>query len=105
MGVLKEIIWKGGTLADVRRYPKAVKQEIGFELNNIQKGETPSDYKSMKSVGKGVREIRIHYENEYRVIYVASFEEAIYVLHTFVKKTQKTSKKDIDLARERYKTI
>ena len=56
----------------------------------------------MNSVGSGVKEIRIHEENEYRILYVAKFEESLYVLHAFVKKTQQTLKRDIDLAKQRY---
>jgi len=56
----------------------------------------------MSAVGSGVKEIRIHEENEYRVLYVAKFEESVYVLHAFVKKTQQTLKRDISLAKQRY---
>lgn len=59
----------------------------------------------MPTVGHGVREIRVHTENEYRVFYVAKFAEAVYVLHAFVKKTQQTAKRDIDLAAERYRRL
>lgn len=63
------------------------------------------DWKPMESIGAGVKEIRIRVETSYRVIYVAKFSEAVYVLHAFVKKTQKTSKKDIDLSVDRYKAL
>jgi phage-related protein len=56
----------------------------------------------MTGIGQGVKEIRIHQENEYRVLYVAKFKKAVYVLHSFVKKTQQTSKKDLDIAKKRY---
>ena len=59
----------------------------------------------MVSIGKGVKEIRIHSENEYRVIYTATFTEGIYVLHTFVKKTQKISQQDIEIAKRRFKEV
>jgi phage-related protein len=59
----------------------------------------------METVGAGVKEIRIRFEKAYRVFYVAKFNEAVYVLHAFVKKTQKTSKKDIDLGSQRYKAL
>jgi len=58
----------------------------------------------MPSVGAGVYEIRIHVDDAYRVFYVAKFEEAVYVLHAFQKKTQKTAKHDIEIGRQRYKT-
>ena len=59
----------------------------------------------MSTIGPGVREIRIHVDGEFRVIYIAKFEEAIYVLHAFQKKTQKTSKKDIDIAKTRLREL
>ena len=59
----------------------------------------------MPSVGAGVREIRVHAEREYRVIYIAQFEEAIYVLHAFIKKTAQTPKRDIDLAAQRFREV
>ena len=71
----------------------------------VQSGYEPSDWKAMSSIGRGVREIRVHYEGQYRVIYIAKFSESIYVLHVFRKKTQRTSRQDIDLARNRLKQI
>lgn len=71
----------------------------------VQSGLDPLDWKPMETVGAGVQEIRIRVKTSYRVLYVAKFSEAIYVLHAFVKKTQKTSKKDIDLSAERYKAL
>ena len=78
---------------------------MGFELYSIQRGLEPTDWKPMPSIGRGVKEIRIHVLGEWRIIYVAKFEEAIYVLHSFQKKSRKTSKQDIDLAKGRYKQI
>jgi len=59
----------------------------------------------MPTVGRGVREIRIHYRGQYRVIYVSKIDEAVYVLHAFQKKTQKTRKQDIEIARRRIKLL
>ncbi len=61
-----------------------------YEVYLVQQGQEPSDWKPMPAVGPGVREIRIHSEGEYRVFYVASFAEGVYVLHSFQKKTQRT---------------
>ncbi len=80
-------------------------QEAGFALWKIQQGKSPPDFKPMAIVGKGVQEIRIQTEDAYRVFYVAKFEEAIYVIHVFQKKTQKTSQNDIELGQQRYKTL
>lgn len=59
----------------------------------------------MPAVGRGVREIRIHHRGQYRVVYVAKFEEAVYVLHAFQKKTQKTRKQDIEITKRRIRLI
>lgn len=95
-------IWKGRALEDLQRFSPASRREAGYQLSNIQEGLDPSDWKPMKSIGSGVKELRIHCENEYRVIYIAKFEEAIYVLHVFEKKTRKTAQKEINIAKTRY---
>jgi phage-related protein len=102
---MKLITWLGDSLEQVRGFPDDARREAGFELGEVQKGLDPSDWKFMTVVGAGVREIRIHTENEYRVMYVAKFAEAVYVLHAFAKKTQQTSKKDIELAGQRYREL
>lgn len=99
---MKSVVWLGDTCRSVKGYPHAVRQEIGYNLDKVQRGMEPFDWKSMSSVGHGVNELRIHHGNEYRVLYVAKFEEAIYVLHSFVKKTQQTPIKDIALGKQRY---
>jgi phage-related protein len=102
---VKPVTWMGDTLAKLRKAPADIRSDAGYQLEIIQRGETPSDFRSMPDVGPGVTEIRLHGESEYRVFYVARFEEAVYVLHCFVKKTQATRKTDLDLARHRYKTL
>ncbi len=72
---------------------------------NVQSGMNPDDWKPMKNVGPGAMEIRIHENGEFRVIYVTKFQEAVYVLHAFPKKTRKTRKHDLDLAQKRYKEM
>jgi phage-related protein len=71
----------------------------------VQVGDDPLDWKPMETVGVGVREIRIREEKAYRILYVAKFAEAIYVIHAFEKKTQKTSKADLTLASNRYRQL
>jgi len=102
---VKEIRWLGSTNRIVREYPVNVRREIGYNLDRIQRGLEPFDWKPLVGVGNGVKEIRIHEENEYRVLFVTKFQEAIYVLHSFVKKTEQTAKKDIDIAKKRYAEI
>ena len=90
----------GGSLDNLKQFPAGARREAGFELSNVQAGLQPSDWKPMNTVGAGAVEIRIKDKDGiYRVIYVARFEEAVYVLHAFQKKTQKTRKADIELAK------
>lgn len=56
-------------------------------------GGMPSDFKLLPAVGSGVYEIRIYALGEWRVVYVAKFHDAVYVLHAFHKKTQKRDMK------------
>ena len=95
----------GTSRADLRGFPEAVRHAIGVELMVVQLGGMPSDFKPMSIVGAGAYEVRVSIEGEWRAIYVAKFEEAVYVLHTFPKKTQKTSKADLNIATTRYKRI
>lgn len=90
----------------IQQFPAAAKSITGHELNEVQEGREPGDYRPMPQIGKGVQEIRIRVEEGiFRTIYIAKFEEAVYVLHAFQKKTQQTSKHDIDLAKARLKQV
>ena len=102
---MKGIEFLGASLKTVREFPALAKKEAGYQLDRVQRGLDPTDWKPMKSVGHGVREIRIQHEGQYRVIYVASYEEKVYVLHAFQKKTQKTGKQDLDAARRAFREI
>ena len=96
----------GSARGDLRDFPQDARREAGRQLFRVQLGEEPSDWKPMETVGPGVREIRIREQSgAYRVVYVARFKDAIYVLHCFQKKTQKTSPRDLDLVRSRYKEL
>lgn len=98
----KPIIWAGTTLDDIRAFPEDARRLAGQCLRLLQQGLEPIDWKPMPSVGQGVYEIRIHTRIEHRVFYIAKFREGIYVLHAFQKRTRKTAKPDIDLARKRH---
>ncbi len=103
---MKDVRFVGSSLDDLRQFPAGVRREAGFELSNVQAGLQPGDWKPMNTVGAGAVEIRIKDKDGiFRVIYVARFEEAIYVLHAFQKKSQKTRKADIELAKARYKAL
>lgn len=100
---MKPLEFVGSSLDDLRKFPAEARRAAGFELGFVQRGLDPSAWKPMNEVGAGVREIRIHVLGEWRVLYVAKFDKAVYVLHAFQKKTQKTRREDIELARKRYR--
>ena len=87
----------GDSLTRLRAAPADIRSDAGYQLDLVQRGESPADFKPMPDVGSGVMEIRLHGDNEYRVFYVTRFEDAVYVLHFFVKKPRTTRKADIDL--------
>lgn len=96
----------GSSLADLRGFPVDARREAGYQLDQVQRGEEPEDWKPMRIVGQGAREIRIHEESgAFRVIYLATRPEGIYVLHCFQKKTQKISRRDVQLAVQRFEAI
>ncbi|MBK1720440.1 type II toxin-antitoxin system RelE/ParE family toxin [Thiocystis violacea] len=102
----KPIAFRGHALDDLRAFPVAARREAGYQLDQVQHGGTPDDWKPMSTVGPGVQEIRIRdASGAFRVLYVAKFAEAIYVLHCFQKKTQKTSQADVQLAAQRYREL
>ncbi len=102
---MKPLYFVGTALEDLRAFPGGPRREAGYQLDRVQYGLEPSDWKPMTAVGSGVREIRIHRDGQYRVIYVAKINNAIHVLHAFQKKTQKTRKQDVEIAKRRLKAI
>lgn len=102
----KPIDWRGSSLDDLREFPETARIQAGQELRKLQRGESPADWRSFQEVGPGVNEIRINCaDGWFRVMYVAKFEEAIYVLHSFQKASRKTSKGDIEIAAARYRAV
>ena len=100
---MKVLKFRGSALNDLRAFPEPARREAGYQLDKVQNGQPPTDWKPMATVGKGVQEIRVRDETgAFRVIYVAKFADAVYVLHCFQKKTQKTSKANLDMAAKRY---
>jgi phage-related protein len=102
---MKPLKFVGSSLDDLRNFPLEARRQAGFELYAVQRGQEPSDWKPMHAVGSGVREIHIRVLGEWRIIFVAKFVDGIYVLHAFQKKTQKTSRRDIEIAQRRYKQL
>lgn len=101
----KPIYWIGTSKQDIVQFPLDAKRKAGFQLRAVQRGNSPTDFKPMSIVGKGVEEIRIKTGEAYRIFYVARLTEAVYVLHAFNKKTQNTSKKDIEIGKQRYQAM
>jgi phage-related protein len=101
----KTILFLGTSRKDIRSFPDAARREVGKQLFDIQIGREPSDWKPMPTVGLGVREIRIRIDGAFRVFYVAQFVDSVYVIHAFQKKSQKTAKTDLELARARFKHL
>ena len=100
---MKRIQFLGDSLKSLREFPEDAKHDLGYQLDKVQRGGQPDDFKPMPSIGKGVEEIRVRDDSGiHRVIYTARLADAVYVLHAFQKKTQTTAKRDIALASKRY---
>lgn len=96
---MKPIEFAGDSLARLRDFPTGARRTAGYQLDRVQRGMEPDDWKPMKAIGPGIRELRIRDRaGAFRVIYVATLRDRVVVLHAFKKKTQRTSKQDIDLA-------
>lgn len=103
---LKPVEFRGSALDDLRMFPASARREAGHQLDQVQNGREPDDWKPMPTIGANVQEIRIRdVTGAFRIVYVARFSAAVYVLHCFQKKTQKTSRHDLDLAAKRYREL
>lgn len=98
----KPVVWLASSLEDLRAFPEDARRIAGFQLRRVQEHLEPTDCKWMPSIGAGVQEIRVHTGVEHRVFFVARFAEAVYVLHAFEKRTGRTAKRDLDLAKKRF---
>lgn len=106
MQTVKPIAFPGNSLKALHGFPDAARQDAGFQLDLVQRGQQPDDFKPMPTLGVGVEELRLWYEQgTFRVVYLARLADAVYVLHAFQKKTQTTSKADIDTAARRYRGL
>lgn len=103
---MKTVAFLGSSLDDLRAFPDGVRREAGYQLDRVQRGLDPNNWKPMASIGPGVREIRVRdAAGAFRVIYTATRPEAIYVLHAFQKTSQQTTKRDLDLATARLREL
>lgn len=100
---MKAIRFLGDSLKRLREFPEDVRHDAGYQLDKLQRGLQPDDFKPMPTIGKGVEEIRLWDDSgTFRVIYTARLKEMVVVLHAFQKKTQATSRRDMELARHRW---
>lgn len=103
---MRRIVWMGSSFDDLRQFPEDVRRDAGFQLYRLQSGLEAADWKAMPQLGRGVEEIRLrHFSGAYRVIYLARFAEAIYVLHCFNKKTRRTAEHEKQIIRNRLQVI
>jgi phage-related protein len=103
---MKPVEFLGDSLDQIRAFPEGTRLDIGFQLERVQRGLDPDAWKPMKGIGPGVREIRVRdAAGAFRVIYIATWANAVYVLHAFQKKTQQTSKRDLMIAEIRFRTL
>ena len=103
---IKDIEFLGDSLEVIRNFNRETKREIGLQLDYVQNGLEPTDWKPMPTIGLGVKEIRVRNQfGAFRTIYIIKRRSSIFVLHAFEKKTQKTPQKDVDLAKERLKEV
>jgi phage-related protein len=106
MADIQPVEFRGSALDDLRAFPKAARRDAGYQLDKVQHRRDPDDWKPMTAVGRGVKEIRIRdAAGTFRIMYVATFNDTVYVLHCFQKKSQKTAKSDLKLAAERYRDL
>ncbi|MEW6342727.1 MAG: type II toxin-antitoxin system RelE/ParE family toxin [Pseudomonadota bacterium] len=103
---MKPVRFLGDSLKCLREFPEDARHDVGYQLDKVQRGHQPDDFKPMPSIGRGVEEIRVWDESgAYRVVYTARLAEAVYVLHAFQKKTQATAQRDVDVAKARYNEL
>jgi len=100
---MKSVCFLGDSLKRLREFPDDARQDAGYQLDKVQNGFTPDDFKAMPSIGKGVEELRVWDEaGTFRVVYTARLADAVYVLHAFQKKTQATPTREIATAKARF---
>jgi phage-related protein len=103
---VKPIAFLGDSLERIRAFPEGARRDAGYQLERVQRGLAPDQWKPMTSIGQGVREIRVRdISGAFRVIYTAAFQDAIYVLHSFAKKSQRTPARDLQSAQLRLREL
>lgn len=102
---MRSVIFEGDSLAMIRKFPDEARHRSGYEIDRVQRDLEPENWRPFPSIGQGVREIQIQMGRQYRIIYTVKIADQVHILHAFQKKTQKTRKSDIELAKSRLKAI
>jgi len=102
---VKPVFWLGDSLARLREFPADAVHDLGYQLELLQHGDEPKDWKPMPSIGVGVSELRVQAGGAFRIIYLARLPEAVYVLHAFQKKSRRTARPDVELCRRRLQAL
>lgn len=106
---MKDLYWYPASKADLDEFPDTAKQYFGYQLHLLQSGDSPDDFKPLSGLGKGISGVfELRYrdtDNIFRVAYVAKFDNAIVVLHSWQKKTQKTAQTDLQLIAKRFREV
>lgn len=98
---MRKVVFEGDTLVLIRQFPDDARHRTGYEIDRVQRDKEPESWKPFPAIGQGVREIRIQVGRQFRIIYTAKFDNRVHVLHVFEKKSQKTRKSDIEIAKNR----
>jgi phage-related protein len=103
---MKPVVFLGDSLERLRAFPQSARRNSGYQLDRVQRGLNPDDWKPMTTVGPGVREIRVRdASGAFRILFVANLEDAVYVLHAFAKKARQTPDRDLALAKSRFREL
>ena len=103
---MKPIVLLGSSLEDLRAFPASGRRMAGHQLDRVQQGLEPDDWKPIPAIGQGVPEVRVREPaGAFRIIYTANLPGAVYILHAFQKKTQRTAKRDLDLTEARHTNL
>ncbi len=102
---MRKVVFEGNSLEIIRQMPDGARYRTGHEIDRVQRDKEPENWKPFPAIGQGAREIRIQVDGQYRIIYITKFEAKVHVLHVFSKKTQKTRKADIEIAKHRLKEV
>ena len=104
--ILRPIAWMGSAFADLLSFPEGIRKDAGYQLHRLQAGLEAADWKPMSEIGKGVAEVRLRDNSgAYRILYLARYEDVVYVPHCFNKKTQRTSGHDKYIAKARFQAV